>query len=319
MNDPKALLSLCAGRPVYVQTHNFPDPDALGSGYGLCRLLEHFGLSATLCYDGLLDKRACRKMVDAFGIHAVPLNELRPANNAIGITVDSQKGAGNVTPLPIETAACVDHHPTFAPADYRYKDVRMAGSCSTLIADYYKLLNVDPDPNAAGALLYGLKIDTRQFSRGVRPLDIEMFRFLNRFCDEDKLRTLGAHTLLFSDLRAYASAFETIRVYGSCGFSEIEFPCSDDIVAMIADFFLSLDELDLAVVFTRRDDGIKLSIRSDRKDVDAGAWVKKALDGIGTGGGHAYMAGGLISPKHIPDLFPYPEEIIRDRFLRALD
>lgn len=38
------LLALCRDRPVYVQTHNFPDPDALASAHGLCRLLEASGI-----------------------------------------------------------------------------------------------------------------------------------------------------------------------------------------------------------------------------------------------------------------------------------
>ena len=35
---------------VYIQTHNFPDPDAIASAYGLQKLLELRGVRATICY-----------------------------------------------------------------------------------------------------------------------------------------------------------------------------------------------------------------------------------------------------------------------------
>lgn len=39
MNDFTKLAALCRGKHVYIQTHNFPDPDAIASAFGLQRLL----------------------------------------------------------------------------------------------------------------------------------------------------------------------------------------------------------------------------------------------------------------------------------------
>lgn len=41
---------------VYIQTHNFPDPDAIASAYGLQRLLKTRGIRATICYKGKIDR-----------------------------------------------------------------------------------------------------------------------------------------------------------------------------------------------------------------------------------------------------------------------
>ena len=38
------LIQLCQGHRVYIQTHNFPDPDAIGSAFGLQRLLGVYGI-----------------------------------------------------------------------------------------------------------------------------------------------------------------------------------------------------------------------------------------------------------------------------------
>ena len=51
MRDLKKLVTLCQGHPVYIQTHNFPDPDAIASAYGLQKLLEIYGTESELCYE----------------------------------------------------------------------------------------------------------------------------------------------------------------------------------------------------------------------------------------------------------------------------
>ena len=71
------LVSLCMDRHVYIQTHNFPDPDAIASAFGLQRLLEHYQISSTLCYDGRIDKLSASKMLDAFQIQMLPYAQLR--------------------------------------------------------------------------------------------------------------------------------------------------------------------------------------------------------------------------------------------------
>ena len=49
------------------------------------------------------------------------------------------------------------------------------------------------------------------------------------------------------------------------------------------------------MVYSLKKDGIKLSVRSEGVDMDAGKIINKALSGIGSGGGHAAMAGGFIT------------------------
>ena len=39
------LIEHCRGKNLYIQTHNFPDPDASASAFGLKKLFEQCGLS----------------------------------------------------------------------------------------------------------------------------------------------------------------------------------------------------------------------------------------------------------------------------------
>lgn len=78
MNDFQKLAALCQGKHVYIQTHNFPDPDSIASAFGLQRLLELHDIQSTICYDGRLDKLSASEMLEAFQIEMFPYEALRP-------------------------------------------------------------------------------------------------------------------------------------------------------------------------------------------------------------------------------------------------
>lgn len=321
MSNFMELVKLCQGHRVYIQTHNFPDPDAISSAYGLKNLLKIYGMESKLCYDGRIDKLSASKLLDTFQIQIFPYADLLQEMNENDyiICVDTQKHGGNVTDFVGDEVACIDHHPTFVPMEYKYQDIRITGACATLVAGYYAELGQEPDKDTATALLYGLKMDTLQFSRGVTELDIEMFRFLFPFCDHEKLARLERNNMEFNDLRAYGAAIESIELYDKTGFSCIPFSCPDALIAILADFILSLVEVEIAVVFSYREDGIKLSVRSEDPKVHAGNLLHQVLLDLGNGGGHAAMAGGFIRQDKVEGLGNYPRDAIRNLFLKAME
>lgn len=321
--DKKAFLELTdylKGKNVFIQTHNFPDQDAIGAGFGLKELLAHFGIEAVLCYVGQIDRVNILKMTELCGIDIYPENDLpvKMAEEDPVICIDSQKDGGNIRDLPGDEIACIDHHPKVEGPSYRYSDVRIAGSCATLIAGYYSELEITPSEKAATALLYGLKMDTMHFTRGVTLEDIKMYGFLFPYASEKILTELTTNNMEFKDLQAYGSAIDNISVYGMTGFAGIPFECRDAQLAVVADFILSLEEVEVAVLYSKRKDGIKFSVRSENPDVNAGVLVSKALKGIGNGGGHSFMAGGLIPRENEQLLGEHMDSAIRERFLEIL-
>ena len=321
MDKLESLIRLCQGRTIYIQTHNFPDPDAIASAFGLQKLLEVYGVKSQLCYDGKLDKLSARKMLNTFQIQMASYEFLAPTLRETDriICVDTQKNGGNVTDFTGDEVACIDHHPTFVPIEYQYQDIRITGACATLIAEYYALSGNTPGEDVATALLSGMKMDTLQFTRGVTELDIEMFHYLFPHCNRQKLTELERNNMEFSDLRAYGAVIENIQLFDRVGFSYIPFSCPDAMIAILADFILSLNEVDLAIISSFREDGIKLSARTDNPRIHVGNLLHQALKDLGSGGGHATMAGGLISAAHVPELGPYPEDQIRKVILDKLE
>ena len=313
------LIEYLKDKRVFIQTHNFPDPDAIGAGFGLQGIFKHFGIDPILCYVGQIDRINTKKMTELCGIKIYPEDgtplEMRSFDPVI--CVDSQKGGGNIKDLPGEEIACIDHHPLIENGNYIYRDVRKAGSCATLITQYYEELSIEPDEYIATALLYGLKIDTMNFTRGVTQADIMAFSYLFDRASEDIIERLTMNSMEFSDLQAYGAAIESIFVYDRIGFAGIPFACPDAQIGMVADFILSLDEVDVAVVYAHRRDGIKFSVRSEVVKVNAGKLIAKAIGDIGSGGGHSFMAGGFIPGENVKKLGTFKDDAIRERFLSA--
>ncbi|MDE6025690.1 MAG: DHH family phosphoesterase [Lachnospiraceae bacterium] len=320
MNKPNELVELLKGHRVFIQTHNYPDPDAIASAFGLQEFLEFYGVNSTICYVGIIDRYNTRKMMDAFGINIYSYDEIHDmCEEDYIINVDSQKPNGNTTDLPGNEVACVDHHPIFEETDsYLYQDVRIVGACATIIAWYYYVTDTPMSSDVATALAYGIKVDTDDLIRGTTPLDMDMISFLFKFADWGKLNEMYKSTIEFQDLAAYASAIENIEVYDFVGFTYMPFECPNSLVGIISDFILSLDVVDVAVVYSVNQNGIKFSIRSERADVDSGKLIYDALYGIGSGGGHAAMAGGYVSAENIKYLGTAYHGKLKELFMQSI-
>lgn len=320
MEDFNKLLKLCQEKTVYIQTHNFPDPDAIASAFGLQRLLSHFGIESTLCYAGRIDKLSASRMLKTFNIMMFSYEELQDIMHEedIIICVDSQKNGGNITDFIGDEIACIDHHPTFVEVAYQYADICITGACASLIARYYQRMNITPDTDVATALIYGLRMDTLQLTRGVTQFDIDMFSYLFPFSDWDTLCQMERNNIELQDLQAYSAAIDSIKIYNKVGFVSIPFSCPDGLIGTLSDFVLALEEVLVAVVLCRRQDGIKFSVRSEIPEVHAGNLVHEALAGYGDGGGHQEMAGGMVKSERLDAMEPYPEQFFFERFMKVL-
>jgi nanoRNase/pAp phosphatase (c-di-AMP/oligoRNAs hydrolase) len=318
--DWRKLVNLLKGHVVYLQTHNFPDPDALGAAFGMQVFLKANGVPATICYAGNIEKNSTKKMITEFGIEPVNINDLpHMIEEDYIVTIDAQKYNSNITDFVGDEVACVDHHPTTVPCNYEYSDIRICGACCSIVTDYFIKSNTSMDSNTASALLYGLKMDTDSFNRGVTDFDIEMFAYLHKLADNQKIISMYNNNMEIEDLYAYGEAIRNIQIYDNIGFAKISFDCPDGLVAMISDFILGLDVVEFSVVYAERNGGYKFSVRNETATCHAGTITAKALDGLGGGGGHFSMAGGVILAEHVHELGDKPDFVIRKRFLDVIE
>ena len=319
MTKFEELLQQINRQHVYIQTHNFPDPDAIASAYGLQYFLQQFGIDAILCYDGSIDKLSTKRMLTVFSmeiLHADLLADMQESDYIV--TVDGQKYNTNFTDLPGDEVACVDHHPQVRDCGYHYKDIRMAGACSSIVVSYYREMGIAIPPLVASALAYGIKMDTADFTRGATVFDAEMFAYAFETADVEKLQEMYKNVMEFKDLRAYAAAIDNIKIYDRTGFACIPFDCPDALIAIISDFILALDVVDVSIVYSVRKDGLKFSVRSEVEAVDAGKLVATALSGYGSGGGHKAMAGGFVPNESLDRIGQQYEFYIKEAFMKYI-
>lgn len=313
----QTLIDVLKGHDVVIQAHNYPDPDAIATAFALQYLLSLYDINSRCVYCGKIDKLSTQLMIRELGIEMCSAENRPPKDDDYIITVDGQKNNSNFTDLPGIEIACIDHHPWTTSHTYKYVDHREYGACATIIADYFFDNDIDIPTEVATALLYAIKVDTHNFCRRVTEEDIKAFAKLNSIANLKLMTRLGSNELELTDLRAYGAAIQNIVVYDVIGFVHIPFDCPDGLVAMVSDFILSLDSVELAIVYADRDGGFKFSIRSEMDDVPAGTLTKMALEGIGDGGGHAEMAGGVVYPYYTEQSGHNIDAPIRDRFMTA--
>lgn len=317
MCDLNELVKICRGRDIYIQTHNFPDADAISTAFALHELFAHFGIKSSMCCNGLIDRLSTGRLLGMTGLKFYSEEQLDGVMNEDDyiVCVDSQKHGGNISDFIGNEIACIDHHPTYKEVEYMWKQIDKVGACATLMTEHFQSLGIQPSKKCATALLYGIKMDTMHFTRGVTERDIDAFKYLFNLADEEELRMLETNNLESNDLKAYGSAIKHVQIYDRVGVSKISFPCPDALIASLSDFILSLDEVDVAIIYSKRKEGLKFSIRSMIKKVDAGKLANITLSSIGNGGGHASMAGGFIPNTSVKSLGAYPDEVIVEMFL----
>jgi nanoRNase/pAp phosphatase (c-di-AMP/oligoRNAs hydrolase) len=215
------------------------------------------------------------------------------------VLVDAQKGNANITDLPTDEVAAIDHHEYRGNMGYRFEDIRpKVGSCSAIIAEYFFENNIEPPRGIATALLYGIFMDTDNLTRGASSLDINMFYRLYSMSDIDLIVELKGNEISVQDLELYAEAFKTVEIYDELGFLKLK-SVNDSLLGAAGDIVVSVAGVNIVVAYAERENGVKLSVRSTCDMVKANELVRHLAEGCGVGGGHDNMAGGFIPKENL--------------------
>jgi len=286
---------------VFIQPHNVPDPDAIASSLGMYYLLSQRGIKKlAIVYDQEIEKANSLKMLEMFNvpvIQAAKASTLGAEDWAV--LIDAQKGNANITDLPTEEVAVIDHHEFCGDMGYRFIDVRPeAGSCSAIIADWFFENDIEPPRMVATALLYGIFMDTDNLTRGASELDINMFYRLYSLSDINMIVELKGNEISVRDLDLYADAFKTVEIYDELAFLRLN-NVNDSLLGAAGDIAISVAGVEVVIAYAARENGIKLSVRSDCQKIKANDLVKNLVDGCGVGGGHDNMAGGFINREKL--------------------
>ena len=310
-------------RRAVIALQDGPDPDGMASAAALKHLLTvKTQLQVVLAAGAPLGRAENRAMLQFLGEPIQPLDQLDLSTFDFRALVDTQPGFGNHSwPPDLPVDLVIDHHPRSQGiprgtlADIRPK----YGAASTILTEYLITAGIEPDPQLATVLLYGIRTDTQDLGRGASPADTKAFLYLYPRANTRLLAKIQRERLPRSYFATLARALTECRIYDTaviCALGPIDSP---DVLSEMADFFLRIEATRWCLCHGSVDGRLHLSLRTVLRQGAAGTVMAAVLDGLGEGGGHDMMAGGQTPLPEDPEA---AEALLREielRFLRRID
>jgi len=295
--------------PLGIVTHDNPDPDAIASAITLRHIAVSAGCEAEVCYYGEISHQENRALVNLLEFDLRNLDPEVPPEYASYALVDhSRPGVNDQLPPDTPVDIVIDHHPPRSPVEGKFVDLRSdVGATSTLLAGYLRQLNVEPDPAVATSLLFGIFVDTDDFTREVSPEDFRAAAYLFPHADIATLERIESPRVSADTLETVARAIANRELEDGVLTSCVDRVTDRDALAQAADRLLDMEDVTTALVFgytgTDPEDTVYLSARSRGIDLDLGEALRDAFGQIGSAGGHADMAGAQIPVRSLASRF----------------
>jgi nanoRNase/pAp phosphatase (c-di-AMP/oligoRNAs hydrolase) len=305
-----------------VLTHDNPDPDSMASAWALAALLEQrLQVKVDLGYGGIIGRSENAAFVKELGVPVVPVGEVRFDDYDLFALTDTQQGVKNHA-LPEDRVAdiVIDHHPLreghihnpFADLGGSY------GATSTMLTEYLRAARIEPSPQLATALYYGIKADTRDLERETRVHDVKCYLWLFPRIQRDLLSRIEHPELPVRYFQLYHAAIEKARRYEGAVITDLGEVYTPDMVAEVAERLSFLQGTNWSMALGSFHSQLYVSLRVRDRRMNAGRLVRETCaDFGGSAGGHGSMAGArlpLTGTKGQRDRFR--SEVLR-RFKRA--
>jgi nanoRNase/pAp phosphatase (c-di-AMP/oligoRNAs hydrolase) len=286
-------------RKALILTHDNPDPDSLASGVALAWLLEQAGgVEAVVAYGGIVGRAENRALVRVLRLPVVPLSRVVFDEYDLIAMVDTQPEQGNHSlPAAHFPDVVIDHHPERPETRLAVvADVgRDTGATSTVVTDYLRASGLEVPSSIATALFYGIKSDTRDLERETTAPDVEAYLWLFPKADPAALSQIEHPRLPEDYFRLFHTAVEKARVHGGavlCDLGRVYYP---DLVAEVADRFLSMGEVRWSLAVGEYRGSLYFSLRTRDRRMNAGKMIREIIEAQGgAAGGHGSMAGARL-------------------------
>lgn len=280
---------------LYIQTHDFPDPDAIASAFGLQSFLKLHNIHSTIVYKGEVQRDALKTMINKLNIKLFKSSEVKISSEDLIIIVDGCKWSKNVTDLPGFEIAVIDHHIVKEPEDVPFIEIREEiGACSTIITEYFSGNGIEIPNECATALMVGISRDTDLLTRKVTENDIEAYHFLYKYADNSTVNSLLRNNIQLSDFAYFSDTIKNLQTHNNIAWLYFENGCDTNLMGILGDFILSAQEIEFSIIFAKNGDSISISIRNENENWSGDEVARLITKGTGAGGGHLQMAGGVI-------------------------
>ena len=278
---------------VLILTHNDPDPDAMASGLALRTILRRTRQTAVL---GCLEPPARPENLRMLKLLDMKMETVRPEQlkefDRIAL-VDVQP---HYFPALLPHADLViDHHPEQSGYNAIFKDIRPDfGSTSTILTEHLRAVDLDISERTATAMLYAIKSDTLFFNRHANRADLDAFSYLYPLADATMIRKMEGAEITAERLDYLIKAWQQGRMMEHVFCAFLGEPPREDFIPYVADFYLQLEHVQWTVICGVVNDTFVVSVRNLGYQRNAGDFVRRWFNDIGSAGGHRTMAKAVV-------------------------
>ncbi len=310
-----ALLEKRRGERHAIVMQDYPDPDAISSGWAHQLIAARFGIECDIMYEGRISHQENLALVQLTDIELVRYSESCDLSEyQATVFVDNQGttaaltdrfAAAGVKPLVI-----VDHHERQDRIEAEYTDIRKIGATATIYTEYIRegLLDLNKSDaqhvRLATALMHGIRSETSGLVRG-RTEEMEAGTFLTRFVDHTLLEDILSVKRSKQVMDVIRMALENREIRESYSISGVGFVRMEDrdSIPQAADFLLTEENIHTAIVYgiiVKGDREMVVgSMRTSKVTLNPDEFLKEALGATEAGryyGGGRRGAGGFEIP-----------------------
>jgi nanoRNase/pAp phosphatase (c-di-AMP/oligoRNAs hydrolase) len=287
---------------VVIVLHNDPDPDAMASGLALRNVLRRTKQTAVIAALQGVTRPENQRMMNLLDIQV----EILTPEQIVGFDriamVDVQPHV--FRDMIDRVDLVIDHHPEQPGYTAVYKDIRPDyGSTSTILTEHLRAIDVNISERTATAMLYAIKSDTLFFNRQANRVDIEAFSYLYPLADATLIRKMEGAEITMDRLEYVLKAKQHGRMQEQVYCAFLGTSPREDFIPYVADFYLQLESVKWTIVSGIVNDSLVMSVRNLGYSKNAGEFVRKYFNDIGSAGGHRSMAKAVVPLRAFRDKF----------------
>lgn len=281
--------------------HNDPDPDALASALAIRVLLRRAPTESPILTLDEMTRPENERMAELLDIQVTQVTRQELIAFEKLICTDMQPRGFENGDMPI--MAVIDHHPPENGYQADYLDIRpQYGATATMLTEYLRVADERwVGRRLATALVYAIKTDTDNLTRGVSPADVEAYTFLLERADTPLLRQIERPGYAQRTAHAFGRGIAEMEMRDDLAVAYLGEMNPDDshILADVADFCLAMEEATWAAAAAVVQTKLVVNIRHLGTEPGAGDLARKlAEEAGGTGGGHHTMARAVLPLKN---------------------
>jgi nanoRNase/pAp phosphatase (c-di-AMP/oligoRNAs hydrolase) len=286
---------------ILILLHNEPDPDAMASGLALRTVLHRTRTTAVIAALEGVTRPENVRMANLLDIHVETITHDAIEEFDRICMVDVQP---HYFPGLDRVDLVIDHHPEQHGYNAVFKDIREDyGSTCTILTEHLRAIDASISERTATAMLYAIKSDTLFFNRQANRVDIDAFSYLYPLADATLIRKMEGAEITMDRLDYVLRARQHGRLTEQVFCAFLGTTPREDFIPYVADFYLQLENVQWTIISGIVNDSLVMSVRNLGYSRNAGEFVRKYFNEIGSAGGHRAMAKAVVPLRNFKEKF----------------